>query len=272
MQMADFEYNGERLSDYGLTICSYDSNYEDVQDVGNAVSITKIKGSDSQEYFSAGYTYEDVFTCHMQVIKIGCSVVDTIITDIQLNRLMRWLNRKKYCVFRPIYEDDNFINIYFKGTFNIQIIKAGKDVIGLDLTFTANAPYGFMDDVTYDFEFQNTTDKFIIHDVSDEVTHINANATITCLESGDLIISNSLDPYNTVSIKNCTAGEVITLHGKEKIIESSLPEHTTLPNDFNYRYLRINNTYWDTQNIFTSSLKCKVTVSYAPIRKVGIVL
>lgn len=272
MQMADFEYNGERLCDYGLTICNFDSNAEDMQDVGNVVTINKVKSSNSQEYISTGYSYDDVFKAEFQAIKIGCSVVDTIITDIELNRIMRWLNRKKYCIFRPIYEDDNFMNIYFKGTFNIQTIKVGSDVIGLHLTFTANAPFGFMDDITYDYEFKSLEDKFIIHDVSDEVGHIYADAKIQCLESGTLKITNSLDPDNTVIINNCVKGEVITLKGKLKIIESSLPSHSTLPNDFNYRFLRINNTYDDIQNIFKSSIKCKITVSYTPIRKVGLIL
>lgn len=272
MQMTDFEYNGERLCDYGLTICNFDGSSQDTQDIGNAVTINKIKASNSQEYISTGYTYDDVFSVEFQAIKIGCDFVDTIITDIELNRIMRWLNRKKYCIFRPIYEDDNFMNVYYKGTFNVQTIKVGKDVIGLNFIFTTNAPFGFMDDITYNYEFKSASDKFIVHDVSDEVGYIYANTKIQCLESGNLKISNTLDPDNNVIINNCVEGEVITMQGKQKIIESSLPSHATLPNDFNYRFLRINNTYSDVQNVFTSSIRCKITVSYAPIRKVGLIL
>ena len=272
MQMIDFEYNGERLSDFSMMICNFESSGEDTQDVGNSLTINRVKAVNSNEYYSTGYSYDDPFSFRCQTIKKGCGVTDQVITDIELNKIMRWLNRKKYCVLRPIYADDNFMNVYYKGTFNIQVIKAGKDAVGLDLTFNSDAPYGYMDEITYNYEFKSTTDKFIVIDVSDEVGHINAYAEITCLESGDLKIENTLDPDNTVIISGCTAGEVLKLYGKQKIIESSLASHTTLPNDFNYRYLRINNTYDDVQNVFTSSIRCKITVSYSPIRKVGLVL
>lgn len=272
MQMIDFEYNGERLSDHGMIICNFDSTSEDIQEAGNSIEINKIKAINSNEYLSAGYSYEEVFTKEFQVIKSGCSVVDEYITDVELNKLMRWLNRKSYCVFRPIYADDNFINVYFKGTFNIRLIKAGLDVIGLDLTFTSNAPYCFMEPTTYSYEFKSTDDKFIIHDISDEVGIIYCKTKIKCLESGNLIITNSLDKDNNIIINNCTVGEVITFDGDAKIITSSLSSHKNLCNDFNYSFLRIVNTYDDVQNIFKSSLKCEITISYSPIRKVGMVL
>lgn len=271
MQMIDFEYNGERLCDFGLAICSF-SGMEDTQDVGNNVTINKNKGTNTQEYYATGYSYDDVFSANFQVVKDGCSVVSEIITDVELNKIMRWLNRKKHCVFRPIYADDNFMNVYYKGAFNIKTIKAGADVVGLDLTFTTNAPYGFINPVTYNYEIKNNRDQFIVHDISDEIGHIYVNATIKCLEAGDLKISNSLDPNNKVIINNCSLNEVITLKGKSKIIESSLAGHTTLYNDFNYNFLRINNTYYDVENKFTSSIRCKITITYSPIRKVGLIL
>lgn len=272
MQMVDFEYNGERLSDYSLVISNFDGNGENVLDVGNSITINQIKATDSSEYISTGYSYEEVFTVEFQAIKITCSEVEDIITDTELNKLMRWLNRKQYCIFRPIYEDDNFMNIYYKGTFNVKPIKVGKDVVGLNLTFTANAPYGFMDEVNYNFEFKTPEDIFVIHNVSDEVGYLYCYTEITCLESGDLKITNSLDKYNDVIIKNCTKGEVLKLYGKQKIIESSLPGHNSLCNDFNYNFLRMNNTYDDMKNVFKSSLKCKINVKYSPIRKVGVII
>lgn len=272
MQMIDFEYSGERLSDHGMTVCSFDGYPETVQDSGNNIELNTIKASNSNEYINTGYTYSDTFTVEFQVIKTGCSVVDEYITDVELNKLMRWLNRKKYCVFRPIYADDNFMNIYYKGFFNIKLIKSGKDVIGLDLTFVSNAPFGFMNPTTYTYEFKNQKDKFIIHDISDEVGMLYCETKIKCLEAGDLKISNTLDPDNDIIIKNCAVNEVISLHGKTKIIETSSIEHVNICSDFNYNFLRVINTYYDVENIFTSSIRCKITVSYSPIRKVGIVL
>ena len=270
MQMIDFEYNGERLSDFGLVICNFDGNSNDSQDIGNSISLNKFKATNADEYFATGYAYEDVFSVEFQAVKIGCSVVDQYITDIEMNKIMRWLNRKTYCVFKPIYADDNFMDIYYKGTFNVKPIKVGIDIVGLNLTFTTNAPFGFMSPTVSNFEFKTINDKFIIHDISDEVGHIYADVKIKCLEAGDLIISNELDPNNKMIIRNCAIGETIELQGKQKIIQSS--GHARLANDFNYNFIRIKNTYNDVMNVFTSSIKCNMTITYSPIRKVGLIL
>ena len=272
MQMVDFEYDGERLSDYGLTICWDGSGSDEVQDLGNSITINRVKGSNSYEYISTGASYDDVFKTEFQVIKDGCSVVDEIISDIELNRIMRWLNRKKCCIFRPIYGDDNFMDIYYKGTFNIKAIKIGENVVGLNFTFNTNAPYGFMEPTTYVCEFKNTSDRLIINDISDEIGYIYADVEIKLLQSGNLKITNTLDPDNTVIINNCVSGEIIKLQGKQKIITSSLASHLRLCNDFNYNFIRINNTYRDVMNVFNASLKCVLTIRYSPIRKVGLIL
>ena len=80
-------------------------------------------------------------------------------------------------------------------------------------------------------------------------------------------------PVNNVMIvKNCRANEIITLHGKTKMIESSLAGHTKLYNDFNYNFIRIINTFDNNVNTFTSTLPCEITISYSPIRKVGLIV
>lgn len=272
MRMIDFEYNGQRLSDYGLFICSFDGS-NDTQDIGNIISINKTRATKSDKYMATGYSYDDAFTIEMQVCKFSCvNESDFIMTATELNNIMRWLNRKNFYKFKPIYDNTDFEDVYYEGTFNISLIKAGKDVVGLNLTLNTNAPYGFIDSVSHSFTFNAVTDKFIISDISDEIGHCYANVTIKCLEAGDLKISNSLDTNNEVIIKNCTVDEKITLYGVEKIIETTRDSHIKLYNDFNYNFFRVVNTYENNENIYTSSLKCEITVDYSPIRKVGIVI
>lgn len=271
MQLIDFEYNGEKLSDYSLMLCNFDSSNDEIE-IANSIEINKVKAPNSYKYMSVGYSYDDALTIDFSICKSMCNDNNIVISDVELNKIMRWLNRKRFCKFKPIYDDNSFKDVYFYGTFNIQPVKMGYDIIGLNLTFTTNAPFGFVDPLTYSYTFNATKAEFIINDTSDEVGHLYCDVTIKCLEAGDLKISNSLDSDNQVIIKNCTLNETITLRGEQKIIETDSASHSKLYNDFNYNFLRINNTYDDTKNVFTSSLSCEMTVTYSPVRKVGLIV
>lgn len=272
MQMIDFEYDGVSLSDNDLTLCKFDG-IEDTINVGNSISINQVKASGSDKYMAAGYSYEEPFSAELQISKQPCSSDMLVFSDEEINKMMRWLNRKEYHVFKPIYDDGSFEGVYYYGTFNVQLIKAGLNVVGFHLTLNTNAPYGFMPEVTKTFTFNTvTTDKFVIEDTSDEVGNLYCDVTVKCLEAGNLTIKNSLDTENTVIVNNCVVDEIITLHGESKIIETSKEAHTKLYNDFNYNFIRLVNTYENNVNNFTSNIKCEMTVKYSPIRKVGIVV
>lgn len=270
MQLIDFEFNGEKLSDRDLMLCNFDSFSEEVE-VANMVAINTVRVPNSNKYMGVGYSYEDALTIEFSICKNFCNTDVLSMSDTELNGIMRWLNRKKFCKFKPIYDDDSFKDVYFYGTFNLQPVKMGADIVGLNLTFTTNAPFGFIEPSTYNFTFNDENTEFVIDDTSDEIGHIYCDATIKCLEAGDLEISNFLDINNTVIVRNCVANETITLHGEQKIIESD-KTHNALYNDFNYNFLRINNTYEDIQNVFTSNLQCEISITYSPIRKVGFVV
>jgi cellulose synthase/poly-beta-1,6-N-acetylglucosamine synthase-like glycosyltransferase len=89
---------------------------------------------------------------------------------------------------------------------------------------------------------------------------------IICKQDGNLVIHNSIEDRDTV-IKNCIAGEVITM--KYPVIASSIQSHQ-IQNDFNYNFFRVANNYRDRVNKITFSLPCTMKISYNPIRKVGV--
>lgn len=272
MQMVDFEYDGVRLSDYGMTIGSFDSSIDDIQNVGNSISLNQVKAHYSDEFYISGYQYEEPLQTTFSVIKKGCNTADESISDMEFGHLMRWLNRKTYSILRPIYDDDSFMDLYFMGTFNVMPIKVSGLIIGLELTFNANAPYGYYNSVTYAHIFQSSDDIFEINDYSEEIGHIYCDATIKILEDGFLKITNDLDTDNPVTIQNCKSGEIITMKGKPKIINTSLASHNKLYNDFNFNFLRIKNYPDNVTNRFHSSLRCEISLTYSPIRKVGLIL
>lgn len=87
--------------------------------------------------------------------------------------------------------------------------------------------------------------------------------TITCLEAGDLHLSNEFTGSNMV-IKNCSANEVITVDGDAMLISSSNSSHK-LWNDFNFEFFKIGNSYHIDENIISSSIACNLTIKYKPI-------
>lgn len=270
MQLIDFEYNGARLSDYDFMVCSFDGANETVE-INGGITVNKVKAPNAHRHMSVGVNYDETFSPTIQICKFSCNHDNHVITEEELRWMTRWLNRKSYCKFKPIYDDAAFTDVYYNATFNIQLVKIGGDVVGMELTMDTDSTYGYVEPVEYKRTFYSTDEKLTIIDFSDEVGYLYCNATIKCLASGELKISNDLDPNNVVIIKNCVANEVITLLGQQKIIQSD-KEHKTLYNDFNYNYIRISNTYEDNENVFTTSLPCEVTLTYSPIRKVGLIL
>lgn len=275
MHMIDFEYNGELLSDYDCMICSFDSS-SDTVDVGNNITINSVRVPNNDKHMSVGSSYEEPLVVPFSICPAykckGEKVIEGVLNDEKINEIMRWLNRRGYYKFVPIYDDNSFEEVFYYGTFNLELVKFGDKPVGFNLTLNTNAPYGFIENNVKEYTFDEDNKSLTIFDMSDEVGVVYADVTIKCLGDGDLILKNSLDEDNNISIKNCLSDEVITLYGEQKIITSSRASHNTLYNDFNYNYVRIKNTYDDNKNIFTSNIDCEISISYYPIRKVGIVL
>ena len=78
MQMIDFEYNGEKLSDRGLMLCNFDGTSDEVE-VGNAVSINKVRTPNSNKSMAVGYSYDDDFSRPFSICKNVCNGNDDLV-------------------------------------------------------------------------------------------------------------------------------------------------------------------------------------------------
>lgn len=269
MQVIDFEYDGILLSSFNLVVCNFSGGGGiDTVSIGNKLTLNKIKAANSSKHKTTGYKYDEVFSTSFQIGKVGCNTDNNVISDIELNKILRWLNRKNNFKFKVIYDDGSFSNAYYNGIFNVEAIKYGDDIIGLNLKFESDSPYAYMDNITFEQKIDQINSSLIINDVSMETGYIYPDVKIELLEPGNIIINNEYDP-NPIIINNCVLGEIIILNGDSKIISSNIPQHTTLANDFNYNFLRIVNQYNNVKNVFTSNLNCKITITYSPILKVG---
>ena len=123
MRLVDFEYDGTKLSEVGFGVCNFDGGDEE-QEVGNIITMNNVKGQDSDVNFAAGSMYEDLFELEFQICKITCGDdSEFFISADDLKFIMRWLNRKKYLKFKPIYDDNSFSDVYYMATFNVSLIK-----------------------------------------------------------------------------------------------------------------------------------------------------
>lgn len=268
----DFEYAEHKLSDFNCIICSINNESESSSD--SILTYNTLTSRNNK--FNLLYSeYKDPLKFKMEIAKNPCvEGYNMEFSALEIEKLKTWLNRREFLKFSPIYDEkDGFPNTYCHGSFNIDktIIIGGK-IVGLDVSFTADAPYLYYESKQYNHTF-NSTNSYTIIGLSDEIGHDYINVEIKCLDDGDLRLYNSKTEDVTV-IKNCKKNEVIKLNGKAKIISSSLQdtEHKTLYNDFNYSFPSIVREYSEMNsiNVFTSTLACEVTMIYSPVCKLGV--
>lgn len=269
MFLKNFEYAGRRLTDFNCMLCSFDDVGLETVSVGTDISFTSIKNRNSSigKRISADYG-EDPYSDVLYICKNTCNNENQNFSQREQREIIKWLNRPDYYKFKPIYDVDS--DLYYMGSFNLKAEKYGDDVIGFELTFTANAPFGFAEKnkLTYSITTANT--KISLSSDSDDILKpIYPKITIIAAQAGNITITNTRNNSQTI-LKNLSVNETIILDGEHGISSTSLGSHITFPNDFNYEFLKIITTYDNDKNEYLISAPCQISIEYKPIRKVGI--
>lgn len=269
MKALDFNYDGLFLSDFGCIICTFNDPSTDDYSVGSEISFNTATVNFGKRNYLTGIQYDECLKAEFSICKNVENMMDEenrYFTIEQQRELTRWLNRPE---FLPLYIiDEGYENIYFEGSFNLSKVEVAGNIIGFNLEFTSNRPFGLNRPYVRKFSITQAEQRIVIQDMSDEIGYIYADLTITCGSAGTLSITNDLDGRVT-EVRNCLAGETITM--KDMIIESDNATHQlNIMNDFNFSFLRISNKFGERKNGLTFSMPCNVTLSYSPIRKVGI--
>lgn len=273
MYATDFEYADKRLSDFNCITCYIDGSASvEEMNIGCDISFNTVKNNHSSIHSKTSSSYDNVYTTTFQIMKKDYqNEEDKYFSYDEVRSLYKWLNRHDYKKFKPLPDDDQCYDIHYYGSFNIAQIFVNGKIAGLTLTFTANAPYGFGEDNRFEITTSVTDNTFSLYGDSDELgSVIYPKVQIKCLTGGDLKITN-LTTKNKLYVHNCEADEMITIDGEHKIITTSNEAHTTLCSDFNYGYLDIQTGESDElENVYEVSIPCEITITYAPIRKVGV--
>lgn len=281
MYCIDFEYDSQRLSDFGCIVCNIlqDGSASAVS-VGSQITFNTLQMKGLNKFKLMSTQYDEVYTTTFEICKYDCtsSEVNTF-TEEEVAYLMRWLNKKVFKKFRMVYKDGELADVYYNASFNVKPITNYGDIIGLELTLQTDAPFGYYNDVEYTMEFTSSDLTHSYFDISDEIGYIYPSSMIIEIQqSGDFELTNSQETDRKTTIKNCKAGEIITLVENKTIVSSN---HSKIFNDFNYVFPRICNDNEDIygygiatdnmENLFTVNLPCTITFTYSPICKMGII-
>lgn len=272
MYATDFEYNGTLLSSLGYMICSFDGSSNGNVSAGSDITFNMISPNRNSKFRIYSSKYESSYTTTFSICK-NIESMSSVNQDEQylstndISELHKWLCRKSFKKFKA--HQDGYEDIFWNGVFTSEQYLINGRTAGLTLTLITDAPFAYQEpekESTYDFYLAKDV-PFEIYDTSDEEGFIHPNLTITVLEPGTFTLSNSMD-NKIMRIYNCSENEVITIDGENLIISSTMQNHIT--SDFNYYYPKIVNDDGHFLNQITSSLDCKIELSYAPIRKIGL--
>lgn len=274
MFVTDFEYADKRLSDFGYVMChiNTESGLRDV-DIGCDITFNTIKNNHSSVQYITSSSYDNVYSMSFDIIKSKCGRdrEDIYLTSEEVRLLITWLNRREYRKLKLINNVNSDMSINYYGSFNVKQIMMGDNIIGLSLTFTSNAPYGFADEVSMEYDITFENEHFYLSGDGDEFGTIYPKVTITFKQDCESFSILNVTTGTTLFLKNCLDGEVITIDGEHKIILTNTSEHDTLYNDFNYEYLDILVQDDDfSENKYEVSAPCVISIKYSPIRKVGV--
>lgn len=264
MEVYDFEFDGKLLSSFDMILCSFGAKGLETISNGSQTSFNVVPSLGGAKYNLTSTTYETCLEATFQICKNSCSGNNMEISSVEFRELTRWLSRKKFLKFKLLSKEH--IDLYYEVKFDISRIEINGRLYGLELTAKTNRPFALHESKIIIINNKYRNGNHSIDDTSHEEGYIYPFTEITINESGDLTIYNVLENRETV-VKNCTAGEIITMD--YPVITSSISSHK-IQNDFNWNFFRIANTFDNNRNNIKVSLPCSIKIKYSPVVKVGL--
>lgn len=273
MYAQDFEYDGMRLSDFGLMICTFNSSGVSTVSSGADISFNIAKSNGSNKFSFYGSKYDSYYTMTFEICKSDLYGTKNYIEPNVESSLQRWLCRKdgyhKLSFVKEGYED-----IYWNATFSAKQISLNDKIIGMELTIYTDAPFAYLSEQTISYTM-TAGSSVSLFDMSDEVGSIYPQVEIICGgtadRNGNVKLQNSMD-RKILNLSGLSAGETILLNGEKHTIKSSF-QRDNLASSFNFYYPKIINTINNRENVYAlsdDSIPITIKFTYSPIIKVGL--
>lgn len=269
MYAYDFIYDGNYLSDFGFIVCEFNGNGNvSSADTGSEISFNTVPIGNGSRFSVTGTRYDTALKTKFQICKNPAMFpeAEMEITSEEFRALSRWLNRKEFLWFHSCdWCEPERQKPWFRASFTLTRMDSGGATYGIELDMVTDAPFGYGEEITEEFEFTDGELSLLFSDDNDEIGETYPALKITCGASGTLTLSNDRTGC-ACTIENCVSGEVITFSGDTQIIKTSSTTHD-IANDFNYDFFRFGNTFDDVANTITVSMPCTVEMTYRPIQK-----
>jgi hypothetical protein len=264
MKATNFQYGERTLSSFGMILCHFNSGgLETIS--GAEITFNTVPTLGGLTHELVNVEYEQCLEATFQICKHPCNNDTQEITALEYREISKWLSRRKFLKLKIL--DESSMDLYYMAAFtNISRIELDGKLYGLELHVITNRPHALKEPQLITINNTVTNGVHSVNDISQEEGFIYPYTEIAVNRDGDLSIYNALEDRYT-NIKNCKSGEVITMD--YPVIKSSLSTHQ-IQNDFNWKFLRISNSYDKSRNDLTISLPCTIKMKYSPIVKVGL--
>ena len=269
----EFVFDGVSSKEYDMIICSFNGSSNGEVTAGSNIEFTTFKAPGVNRWLKTGATYNEQLTFNFQICKYKCNQpISEPISERELAFLMRWLVRKEFRELQFIQE--GYENIYYNCQINVQKYEVAGECYGLTLTVICDAPWGWSEQMTSTIS-SSTSTTMQLYDSSDEIGVVYPSIEIISKSSQDISISNKMNGIKML-IRNCVANEQIDI--RDKIITSSecyessvgtgyAGNHSTLYDDFNWKWFAIGNTFNNRVNEITVNGNCDIKLSWRVPRK-----
>lgn len=262
MFTTDFIFDGQKASDHGVVICSFDGEYQPV--TGGEVEFEVVKPPDNDKFEFYGAQYTTPLEWNISIMKNPCnksSDDEFYFTNEDERMIYKWLQKRDgyhwFC-FCDEYEDGE---VYFNVKINIAPHYINGKIAGFDLVITADSAFGYTA-LKKKVGSLTSNSPFILYVDTDTKHYILPEINIT--GSGNFYISNDSDPVRNITNKK--AAEFKSASGTMYMnSEYGVLDGLDLAN-FSCRFLRL----VDGKNVFTtnSTSAIKLEIFYREVRRI----
>lgn len=191
MKAFDFEYDNRNLSDFGFIICNFDSKGLNTVSNGSVITFNTVPTFRGSKHNLTSTEYEDCLETTIQICKNYCSSDIKEISSVEFRELTKWLSRKKFLKFKIL--DEDYIDLYFEASFNINRIEFDGTLYGLELEVVTNRPFALKEPKTTNIKVRKLY-------IWERYGKINGNKKGESI--GEYVTSYNRDLYPDDGVKN----------------------------------------------------------------------
>lgn len=233
MFATDFLFDNQRASDFGLTICSFNGDFETAS--GGEIEYNVAKTPSRDRFTFYGAQLNSVITWNFSICKNQCQNQTLYFNQYEESAIAKWL--LKINGYRELqFDQEGYEDITYNAYFNMAAHQINGKTVGFDLTATTDCGYGFTGTIKRTATI-NASTPLKLNIYNDINSYIFPHVKIKRKGGyGDFYIKNESDKQNRQT-------EFINMQNESFEIVMDSDSDTILglhdPNKFNWYFLRL---------------------------------